>query len=193
MLPARRLLPTLGLLTLCTIPGRAQQALGADMGIQLRLSSPTENLKDAVGSKMGYGLSLSVEMDLEDGWALRTALGGDRWSQGEWTGRPGVKATVMVNHLTFEVVKMLRPDTEPYLLGPYVFAGLGAYGWSVEETNPSIGYKLTRRVLHAGGSAGVGYRFSPRWDLEVRLTMGRVHPDYMTMGGALSVGGTFRF
>lgn len=190
---ALRPLALAGLLPLCAPAAHAQQALGADMGLQVRLNAPTENLKDAVGNRMGYGLSLSVESDLEDGWAIRTALGADRWGEGDWTGRKDVKATVTVSHLTVEVVKMLRADTEPYLLGPYVFLGVGGYGWSVAETSPSLGYKLTRRVLHAGGSAGIGYRFSPRWDLEVRLTMGRVHPDYMLLGGSLSVGGTFRF
>jgi len=170
-------------------------ALGAQepstFGIQLRLSSPSDNLKDTVGGKMGWGGSMGVESDYEDGWKGRVLLGYDAWGPGNAADQSGLRGKVTAGHISAEGVRMLGPEGTRGFTGPYVFLGVGAYGWGVTQTLPSSGGSETRRVAHIAGSAGLGYRFGPHADLEAKVTSGRVDTKYNAT--FLSLGATYRF
>jgi hypothetical protein len=67
---------------------------------------------------------------------------------------------------------MLRPDVDEHLLGPYLFLGLAACGWTVDQQDTGAGITTTRRVVHPAGTFGVGYRVTPNWDIEARGLFG---------------------
>ncbi|MBI4911967.1 MAG: outer membrane beta-barrel protein [Acidobacteria bacterium] len=170
-------------------------ALGAQepatVGLQLRGNFPSDNLKDAVGGKAGFGASLGAESELEEAWRGRVVLGYDAFGPGTYQDQSGRRGKVSSSHLSIEVVRMIGQEGRHGFMGPYVVLGAGAYGWGVTTSDSAAGISVTRRVIHLGGSFGFGYRFSPSWDLEVRVTGGRVDPQFLA--SYLSLGMTFRF
>ena len=174
-------------------PLAAQAEDGKILGLQLRADCPTDNVRDAVGgsSKLGFGASLQVEQDIEDGYKWRVALGMDQWGWGNWLGQDGFRGRVQATHVTLEGVKMLRPDVDEHLLGPYLFLGVTACGWTVDQKDADNGVTVTRRVVHPAGTFGLGYRVTPSWDIEARGLFGRVDPAFS--GELFSLGVTFRF
>lgn len=184
---SRRRLPLLLLL--------AAAALGAQepttFGVQARLSGPSDNLKDAVGGKTGFGASLGVESDFENGRKGRILLGFDRWGPGSTADQSGNRGKASVSHLSVEAVKMLGTEGPKGFSGPFLFLGVGAYGWNVTFTDPAYGDSATRRVVHFGASAGLGYRLGTQVDVELRVTASRVDPTFMAT--CLSLGATYRF
>lgn len=170
-------------------------ALGAQepttLGIQVRASSPSENLKDAVGGKLGFGASLGVESDFENGWKGRIILGYDSWGPGNAADQSGIRGKAGVSHLSAEAVRMLGPEGVKGFSGPYLFLGAGAYGWNVTATDPAYGISVIRRVVHVGGSAGFGYRIGTQVDVELRISASRVDPQFMA--SFFSLGVTYRF
>jgi len=161
------------------------------VGIQIRVSAPSENLKDSVGGKMGFGATLGVESDFENGWKGRLLLGYDAWGPGNAANQSGYRGKAGVSHLSAEAVRMLGPEGVKGFSGPFVFLGVGAYGWNVTETDPAYELSLTRRVVHVGGSAGFGYRIGTQVDVELRISASRVDPQYMA--SFFSLGVTYRF
>lgn len=148
-----------------------QEAAG--LAVQVRLLTPLQNLRDANGGKMGGGLSLAVNVPLEDGWAWRVDLGHDRFPKGATAGATGVTTEIDASHLSVEGVYQLR-DT----LGPYVFAGLGGYSWNLKEDDAVVGVATSRRVAHVGVSLGLGYRITEHLDVEIRGMAGKVDPTF---------------
>ena len=161
------------------------------VGIQLRASAPSENLKDSVGGKLGFGATLGVESDFEDGWKGRLLLGYDAWGPGDAADQSGYRGKAGVSHLSAEAVRMLGPEGAKGFTGPFVFLGLGAYGWNVTMSDPAYGVAATRRVVHLGGSAGFGFRIGTQVDLELRISASRVDPQFMASWFSLGV--TYRF
>jgi hypothetical protein len=172
----------------------AALALGAQeattLGLNLRASRPFDNLKDTVGEKTGWGATLDAEYELIDAWRGRLALGFDSWGPGNHLAQPGARGKVTVGHLSFEGIRMLGQETRAGFLGPYVLIGLGAYGWNVNTSDPANDLSVTHRVIHLGGSVGLGYRFSKSVDAELRVTGGKVDTQFNAT--ALSFGVTFR-
>jgi hypothetical protein len=177
------------LLALSTLAVAAQEP--TTMGLTLRASRPSDNLKDTVGAKNGYGVSLDAESDLIDAWKSRLVIGFDTWGPGNGLAQAGVRGKVTVGHLSLEGVRMLGPEGRTGFLGPYVVIGFGAYGWNVSTSDPANELSMTRRVIHLGGSAGLGYRFTKGLDAEVRIGGGKVDPQFTA--AALSFGLTFRY
>jgi Outer membrane protein beta-barrel domain len=179
----------------CLLPFLIAVALGAQepstMGVQIRASAPSENLKDSVGGKLGFGASLGVESDFEGGWKGRLILGYDAWGPGSAADQSGYRGKAGVSHLSAEAVRMLGPEGAKGFSGPFVFLGVGAYGWNITQTDPAYGISLTHRVIHVGGSAGFGYRIGTQVDLELRVSASRVDPQFMA--SFLSLGVTYRF
>jgi hypothetical protein len=175
------------LLSVCGLPAQEIRHLG----LQLRGSVPADNLAEATGRKVGLGASLQAEMDLEEGYRWRVALGADRWGPGPWSGRPGVRGTLDATYLELEGIRLLRADTEKDLLGPYLLAGVRFVGWNLGRTDGAADLNTSRKTTHVAGSLGFGYRFTPWLDLELKTFYGKVDPDFA--GGAASLGLTLRF
>ena len=160
------------------------------VGLTLRGSRPSDNLKDTVGAKNGWGASLDAESDLIDAWKARLVIGFDTWGPGYNPATPGVRGKVTVGSVSLEGVRMLGPEGRAGFLGPYVVFGFGAYGWNVSTSDPANDLSMTRRVIHLGGSLGLGYRFTRSIDAEIRVSGGKVDPQ--VTAAALSFGVTFR-
>lgn len=179
------------LAALLTLGPLSADEAGPTMGGQLRLSFPRANLKDATGTWPGLGGSLLVEQPLEDGYALRVGIGFDHFLSSDWAGRPGVRGQVDLGRIDLEGLKLLRPDQEPFDLGPYVLIGLSALGWSLTETDQVLGTRTTRRTVHVGGTAGLGWRLNRKLSLEMKALYGRVDPTLAA--GMLTFAVTYHF
>ena len=160
------------------------------VGITLRANRPGDNLKDTVGNKVGWGASLDAESDLIDAWKARLVIGFDTWGPGSNLAEPTVRGKVTLGSVSLEGVRMLGQEGRAGFLGPYVVFGLGAFGWNVSTSDPANDLSLTRRVVHLGGSLGLGYRFSKSVDAEIRVSGGKV--DSQFTASTLSFGLTFR-
>ena len=185
---AHRTLPFVALLSLSLA---AQDTEPATFGVQARLSMPEAGLKEAVGSTPpGMGMSLVTEMDFGEGYRARLDMGADQWQKGDWEGRPGIQGKVAAYHLGLEGIMMLRPDETPSW-GPYVLAGIGCYAWTVNESDKNSGTSVSQRVMHVAGTVGMGYRFTPALDVELKALAGRVSPELFA--AAIHLGVTYRF
>ena len=135
--------------------------------VQARVSRSIGDLSNVTsGNKLlpGLGLSIMAEFVLEYGWKLRPGIGMD-----------AIKTGASVTHISTEIVKMLNLDQDPPLLGPYLVGGLYLLNWAVKPQN----VEGTRRILHLGGSAGFGFRFSRKLDLEIKAMDGQIDPNLL--------------
>ena len=173
------------------LPLGAQQYEPTIVGVTGRLSQPEGDLKDATGGfgKPGFGFGVFMEEDFLDGYRGRLGLGTDMWFKGNWVGKPGVTGGVTSATLYAEGVKMLRPDADPPLLGPYVLAGVGLTAWSL--TTEAAGVTTTSRATHVTGTFGFGWRFAEKFDVEIKILYGKVNTDFTA--GALMAGVNYRF
>lgn len=144
------------------------------------VAAPTQHLGDAVDHKLGLGAALGVDIPLEDGWRWRVDAGLTKFFLG--TSQPGVSTSASATHLSVEGVYQLRD-----MPGPYLFAGIGGYVWSVPQSD-GAGGTFQRNVGHAGGTLGLGWRLNPKWMAELRATGGRVDPNFSALWVSASVG-----
>lgn len=177
------------LLCLSTLALAAQEP--TTIGLSVRASRPSDNLKDMVGGKNGWGVALDAESDLYEAWKARLVMGYDSWGPGTALDLSGVRGKMTVGHLSLEGARMLGPETRAGFLGPYLLIGIGAYGWNASRTLADGSLSVTRRVIHLGGSLGLGYRFSKGLDAEVRVFGGKADPQ--VTAAAMSFGLTFRY
>lgn len=161
------------------------------IGMNLRLSRPGDNLKDMVGDKTGWGISLDAESDMYEAWKGRLVLGFDSWGPGDAAGQSGVRGKATLGQVSLEAVRMLGPEGPKGYLGPFVVIGLGAYGWNITGTSQTDDLAVTHRVIHVGGSLGLGYRFSKSIDAELRVSGGKVEPEFTAT--IVSFGVTYRY
>lgn len=166
-------------------------SMGAQsLGFQGRVNTPVSNLRDAVGNKQGYGGSLVGEIAMEGGFHGRMLLGADRYPEGPTAGRVGVSTRVDLNQVSLEGLFMLQEGDTGEAKGPYVFAGLGAYGWSLRESNINGALDVIR-ATKMGAALGFGYRFNTHIDVEFRAFGGPVKEDFTGGGASLAV--VYRF
>jgi len=158
----------------------AQDADPKYMGVQAHLNYSVGDFKDKIGS-YGFGVAVFTEHPFEDGYAMRLVGGMDVCGKGLSGGLAGGTRS-RVFHFDVEGIKMLRPDSEANLLGPYLVAGVGAYGWEVVT-----GGTKTHSVRW-GGSAGFGYRVDPRLDMEVRAQYSYPAPGFAAVSITAGLG-----
>lgn len=173
-------------LWLCPVLALALGAQDADpkyMGIRAQINYPMGDLKDASGP-VGLGLGLFLEHQLEDGYAVRLSGGMDVWGKGLTGGISG-DDRARAYHFSVEGMKFLAPDDQPNLLGPYLLASVGAYGWEVTRAGDST------RTLRWGGTLGFGYRVSTSVDAELRATYSQPEAGFSATN--LSAGLNYRF
>jgi hypothetical protein len=147
---------------------------------RVAVAYPMQHLGTAVDRKLGAGVALGVDLPLEDGWRWRVDGGFTKFFLG--ADQAAVNATGDVTHLSVEALYQLRDAP-----GPYLFAGLGAYSWSVPIENTS-GVATQQRRGRVGGTLGLGWRHDARWFGELRATGGTVDPGFTALWLTASVG-----
>jgi len=181
-----RIRPTLLSLFLA-LPLAAQVLEPSMLGLQGRISIPEGSFRDALGGLRipGFGASLFAELDLGDSLHTRMALGTDLWPQGKGNLSSDDRR-IQAFHLSGEALYFLRDEGEKTTLGPYIFAGLGGYSWSLGKD--VIGAGQTRRVVHAAATLGFGWRLFRHLDAEVKFLTGKIDPgvDAMALMGCLN-------
>lgn len=173
----------LWLCPLFTLALGAQDADPKYMGVQIRAHLPVGDLQEQIGNA-GGGASLFLEQPLEGRYAVRLAGGMDMWGKGLAVGA-GQDTRARVFHFDVEGLKFLMPDDEPNLLGPYLVAGVGAYGWEMTRGG------VSSRTVRWGGSLGFGYRASTSVDLEIRAHYSSPETDFNAASVSFGVG--YRF
>lgn len=172
----------------------AVSMLGAQdrvMGAQVRLALPADNLRETTGGKLGFGAGLHVEQPMGDAWSWRVGLAGDMFPEGVSTGQPHRKGKASLFKASFEALWWPEPDLGAARTGPYVTFGLAFVSWNVRTVDAEVLETKTRKVAHAAGQIGVGYRLRPELDLELNVLYGQVDPDLAA--GVFSLGVTWRF
>lgn len=170
-------------------PLGAQDLEPGALGLQARISLPLGNMRDALGDLKlpGLGGSIYGEMDLGEGRRIRLAVGADLWSRGEEL--PGEDHEIQAFHISLDGVYYLRDEGPLPVLGPYVVGGIGAYAWSMGKDVTGTG--TTRRVTHAAGTLGFGWRLARNLEMEFRFLAGVLDPGLTATALSGTVG--FRF
>ncbi len=160
---------------LLAVPAVAQVMEPSQLGVQIRISIPEGNFRDALGGLRvpGYGASLLAEFDLGDSFHTRAALGLDRWPQGRGN-LVDENREINAFHLSVEGLYFLQDEGALRAKGPYVLGGLGGYAWSLGKD--ITGLATTRRAIHMAGTLGVGWRLNKHLDAEIKALMGAVDP-----------------
>lgn len=173
---------------LLSAPLAAQVLEPGQIGVQARGSLPLAGFSEALGGAKlpGLGVSLLAEFDLGDRLHARGALGVDRWFEGA-SALASEDRAIQAFHLTAEGLYFMREDGALVAKGPYLLAGLGAYGWSLgrDVTGQS------RKVMHMAATLGLGWRLDARLDGEIKLLAGVVDPGLSAL--ALMGCVTYRF
>jgi hypothetical protein len=156
------------------------------LGVQARLSLPGGNLPDATGSQApGMGASLLAELHFEPEVCLRLLIGADSWRQKGSAGDRSVRAY----HVGAEAIYFLQDDGGDFRKGPFLIGGLAGITWALGADTRDTGTPL--RVIHAGFTAGFGYRFNRHMDAEVKVLSSKVDPDFTATATMVSF--TYRF
>lgn len=172
-----------------SVPGL--QAQDRVMGAQLQLALPADSLRETTGGKPGLGLGLHLEQPMGDSWSWRVGLAGQMFPEGTSTGQPSRKGKASLVKAGFDAVWFPGPDLGPVRTGPYVSFGIAFVSWDVRTVDAELLESRDRKVVHAAGQAGFGYRLSPGMDVELGLLYGRVDPTLSA--GVLTLGFTTRF
>lgn len=145
------------------------------------LSLPYQHLGDALDHKLGLSLALGVEVPIEDAWRWRVDGGYTRFLAGQ-DPTTGDSIRASVAHLSVEGVYQLRD-----VPGPYLFAGIGGYVWSVPiaDTSGTVSQQRRGRV---GGTLGLGWRLNKTFFGELRASGGTVDPGFTALWLTASAG-----
>lgn len=191
----RYLLPALALVA---APAFAQDAR---FGLQGGISLPQGDVKDAVDSKMGFGLGAHVAIDLKGGHVLRPRL--DYTSiKGSVSESIGGYSANFDNTVTTTTIGV---DYNYYVSGKatqgfYLLAGLGYANTKLESSGSAniMGFVINFNESETEGAlalaVGGGFQFTPMVGAELRYTTTK--PDFAgesIKNEAINLGVTFRF
>ena len=153
-------------LTTLALAGSALAAQeGPRFGLQATLNQPQSDLKDAVDSKLGFGIGGHVFVDLGQGHALRPRLDYMWFPEYDLGG-----ATLKVNNLAVgaDYLYFVEGKTE----GVYFTAGLSANRWKAEADVAGFG-NSSESTTKLGLAAGLGYQFNKTVGAELRYQKGK--------------------
>lgn len=179
----RNLLP---LLALVAAPAFAQDA---HFGLQGGISLPQGDVKDAVDSKMGFGIGANVVIDFKGGHVLRPRL--------DYTTIKGTMSELGISIDNTVTTTTIGADYNYYVSGKategfYLIAGLGYANTKLEVSAFGLSASKTESALAL--AIGGGFQFTPMVGAELRYTTTK--PDFAGQSiknDAINLGVTFRF
>lgn len=156
-------------------------------GVQVHISSPTGDLREAVDSKPGIGLGAHMTVDFGQGHVLRPRL--DYVAFPDATVFDGVKNQVNELSLGADYLFKIQEVEGLYLLG-----GLSANRWKFDSEVVGHGTFSTSSTK-LGFALGTGFSFNDNVSAEVRFTVTKF--DSRTVSGqnanALQAAVLYRF
>ncbi len=155
---------------------------GPRFGLQATLNQPQSDLKDAVDSKLGFGVGAHLFVDLGKGHALRPRLDYIWFPEYSAYG-----ASLKVNNLSVgaDYLYFVEGKAE----GIYFTAGLSANRWKAELSDPLFG-NTSESTTKLGLAAGLGYQFNKTVGAELRYQKGKAWEGDFDF---IQAGVTFRF
>lgn len=155
---------------------------GPRFGLQATLNQPQSDLKDAVDSKLGFGVGAHLFVDLGQGHALRPRLDYLWFPEHDLGG-----ASLKVNNLSLgaDYLYFVEGKAE----GVYFTAGLSANRWKGESTFVGFG-SASESTTKLGLAAGLGYQFNKAVGGELRYQKGKAWDGNFDF---IQAGVTFRF
>jgi len=141
------------------------QAQDVRFGVQASLNQPQSDLKDAVDSKLGFGVGAHALVDFGSGHALRPRV--DYLWFPEYNPAPGT--SLKVNNLSAGADYLYFVEGKQE--GIYFTGGLSVNRWKAEAT--AIGFSSSDTTTKLGIAAGLGYQFNKALGAEVRYQKGK--------------------
>ena len=168
--------------------GRQAQE-GPRFGLQATLSLPQGDLKDAVDSKMGYGVGAHVTFDLQGGHMIRPRLDATWYPKYTVSDAFG-SASVTYSNLSLGADYLYFVEGKPQ--GLYFTGGLSAVQWKGEASVNVLGISGSdsETTTKLGLAAGLGYQFNKTVGAELRYQTSKV---WDGNANSLQAGVTFRF
>ncbi len=158
------------------------QAQDVRFGVQASLNQPQSDLKEAVDSKLGFGIGAHALVDFGSGHALRPRL--DYLWYPEYKPAPGVSNKVSNLSVGADYLYFVEGKAE----GVYFTGGLALNRWKAETS--LLGFTGSETTTKLGLAAGVGYQFNKAVGAEVRYLKGKAgEADF----DSIQVGASFRF
>lgn len=156
-------------------------------GVQVHLSSPTGDLKDAVDSKPGIGLGGHMTVDFGQGHVLRPRL--DYVAFPDATVFDGVKN--QVSELSLGADYLFRIEE---IQGLYVLGGLSANRWKFDSEVVGLG-SFSTSSTKLGYALGTGFSFNENVSAEVRFAVTKFNSRTVSNqnANALQVAVLYRF
>jgi opacity protein-like surface antigen len=178
---------TLAALALGSLGLQAQE--GPRFGLQGSLSLPQGDLKDAVDSKMGYGLGAHMTFDLTGGHMLRPRLDAT-WYPKYTVSDPSGSLGVTFSNVALGADYLYFVEGKPQ--GLYFTGGLSAVRWKAQTDVTVLGISgsETESTTKLGVAAGLGYQFNKTVGAELRYQTSKV---WDGNANSLQAGVTFRF
>ncbi len=163
---------------------------GPRFGVQVTLNQPQSDLKDAVDSKLGYGLGAHLAVDLNGGHMLRPRFDATWYPERKESDAFGSFSTKFSSmSLGMDYLYHFGGKSE----GVYLTVGAAAAQWKVEWNATATGFfsdsgseKTTKLAL----SAGLGYQFNKTFGGELRYVKGKAWEGNVN---SIQLGATFRF
>jgi hypothetical protein len=167
------MLRPLALLAAAALTLSAQEAT---LGLRLHGLLPMGDLRTLTGGQVGLGLAGTVDIPVSPGLVLRPLVGLQHMPKGDTLGLAGTQTRVTSVDLMVDC--LWYPGEDP-AKGPYLLASAGVQQWRVTSsgTNPS-----TRNHGRLGGSAGLGFQYSPRLGFEARGFWSPIAPELTATG-----------
>ncbi len=162
---------------------------GPRFGLQATLSLPQGDLKDAVDSKMGYGVGAHVTFDLAGGHMIRPRLDAT-WYPKYTVSDPFGSASLTYSNIALGADYLYFVEGKPQ--GLYFTGGLSAVQWKGEATVTVLGISGSdsQTTTKLGLAAGLGYQFNKTVGAELRYQTSKV---WDGNADSLQAGVTFRF
>lgn len=137
---------------------------------QFTLNEPTHALGTALDHDLGYGLGVHWSHGRGDHYTHRTRFDWNVWGQGPVVN--GVKTQASNYTLAFD--HLYRFENQEH--GFYVFGGLGAIRWFMEEGAGNFSHRFHTTKLAV--TAGSGYQFNRHMGLEVRYQLSSIRDTF---------------
>ena len=155
------------------------QAQDVRFGVQATVNQPQSDLKDAVDSKLGFGVGAHALVDFGGGHALRPRV--DYLWFPEYKPAPGV--SLKVNNLSAGADYLYFVEGKQE--GVYFTGGLSVNRWKAEAGFMGFGSSDTTTKL--GVAAGLGYQFNRNLGAELRYQKGKAGEldfDFIQLGAS---------
>ena len=160
-------------------------AQDASIGMKAQVSMPMGDLRNLTNGRPGLGAALFIELSAGEALLLRPSLGAQQIPALTSLGLAGTQAKVTSVDLMLDALWFPNEDMNN---GPYLVGSLGCQEWRVSSPGAT---PASTDVPRLGAAGGIGYQFSPRLGMEVKVFWSSIENNLTATG--IGVGATWKF